>query len=740
MAYIQPSTNIVLIKNCILQKSDNNETDTLYFETEKRQTDYFDRIPAIDSVNPSAFYGSTRKITYSPTTYQNMGQGVMRIGKTMKQLYGCNYMYFTNKDSYTITNNDVIENVSTGFEGKRYYCFIDGLKYINNNCTEVYYSVDYIQTFMFDYEEKTCLVERMTTDDDAIGKYLQPEPVTYSTNQFCYGRYEIKSYNTYSVAYPMLCQPEFIYYTIDAETDSLTGIFLNISDRPNTGYAAMCVTLQVEPYANLFGILDLDNGDKSNAKVSVPNYSLLISMTVDGYIKVVNDLTIVTTTPPSDYPAVGTVYTFTTLNVNNAYIQRLFSGDWWHGISGNFIEGTSGTDRYARFVENISSAIVFPTAFIGTTTPKYVGNITDIALQKTYWKHFVKRDSLFGIDDNNTYEPKNNKLLTYPFKYGMYGTLSGERMEYRYELLPTSITSYSDDVNYDDTENGGLRFSILHCILPTPTALCVARNYYCNNLGYYYGMSSQGKAQYDDHSYEFGVAFNDFPSIPTTIDGYNEYLAETSSSFRTGLLKSLLNISLVRHATETEQKKLTADAIAVKGVHYAGVEAAKAGISAGLSYLERQTNAVLNHNSALGVFSAPNLITSAGYSGFYFWDYGVDVESAKVIDSYFTRYGYKLNQNIEPSRNNNGKRENFTFIKTIECNLAINQYNSSPTGSYVMSQEDEKAIEAIYNNGVRFWYGTSGTGSNIKRRYKDYSVDNQIVTNPSNNNNSSGNT
>ena len=697
MAYVQPSTNIVLIKNCILQKSVNDETDTLYFETEELQTKYFN--------------GLGNKVEYSPTTYQNMGQGVMRIGKTMKQLYGCNYMYFTNSESYTDNNNNT---VYVG-ENKRYYCFIDGLKYINNNCTEVYYSIDYIQTFMFDYDEKTCLVERMTTDDDTIGKYLQPEPVTYSTNQFCYGRYEIKSYNNYSMGYPMLCQPEFIYYTIYTKNKKgITGIYLNIDDA--SGYKAIRITLNVEPYNNLFGVLSLNNGGKSNAKISVSNFSLLVGMKIVHYIKEEDASYFATDVPPSGYPPVDTEYTFSTLNTDVKYISQLFSGDWWT------VNNLYGTDRYERFVENISSAIIFPTDFKGTSPTEYVGDITDIAVQKTYWKRFVKRDSLFGIDNANTYVPKNNKLLTYPFKYGMYGTLSGERMEYRYELLPTSITSYSDDVNYADTENDGLRFSILHCILPTPTALCVARNYYCNNLGYNYGMN-QGEAQYDEHSYEFGVAFDDFPSIPTTIDGYNEYLSKTSSSFRMGLLKSVLNISLARNFSDTELKKHTANEIAGKNIHYVGTEAAKDGISIGLSYLERQTNAPLNPNYALGVFSEPNLITSAGYSGFYFWDYGVDVESAKVIDAYFTRYGYKLNINIQPSRNNNKHRKNFTFIKTIECNLAINQHGNASTG-YTMSQEDEKAIEAIYNNGVRFWYGTDGNG---RRYYKDYSVTNEIV-------------
>ena len=138
MAYVNPSTNIVLIKNCILQKSVNDETDTLYFETLSDQANYFIGLP--------------NKVVYSPTTYQNIKQGVMRIGKNMKELYGCNYMYFTN-------SNNVFEN-------KTYYCFIDELKYINNNCTEVYYSIDYIQSFMFDFTEKTSLVERLTVQQD----------------------------------------------------------------------------------------------------------------------------------------------------------------------------------------------------------------------------------------------------------------------------------------------------------------------------------------------------------------------------------------------------------------------------------------------------------------------------------------------------------------------------------------------------------------------------------------------
>lgn len=672
--YVSPSTEIVMLKNCVLQKSDNDETDTLLFSSVSVQRTYFG-----NAGNFSA------RVVYGNNTYQNVGKGVLRLGATMHEALGYNYMYFT--------------NANANFENKTYYCFVDDIRYINNNCVEISYSLDYLQTFMFDYREKTCLVERMTTDDDTIGKYIQPEPITYSTNQFCYGRYEIKSYSDYSMGYPMLCQPEFIYYTVSTRDESLTGIFLNIDNVP--GYKAICITLNVESYTNLFGVQSLDNGGKSNSKVSVSNFSLLVGMRIGSYIKEEAGLYIATTVAPSGYPAVATEYTFSTLNANVKYISQLFSGDWWT------VEGFYGTDRYARFVDNISAAIVFPSDFLGSFVPKYVGKVQDIAVQQTYWKRFVKRDSLFNIDEDATYIPENNKLLTYPFKYGMYGTLSGERMEYRYELLPTSITGYRDDYDYGDNEKEGLRFSVLSCILPSPMALCVARNYYSNNLGYYYGMN-QGSAQYDARSYEFGISLNEFPTIPTTIDGYNKYLAETSSGYNMGLLKSLL--SLVSSGSDVKSV-VNIDNVGAKAYQTAMVE-----VSAGLSYLERQTNAVLNPNYAIGVFSAPNLIMSAGYSGFYFWDYGVDIESAKVIDGYFTRYGYKLNANITPSRNNNSKRKNFTFIKTVECNISILHTN--------MTQDDEKAIEAIYNRGVRFWYGMK----NGVRMYKDYSDGNPIVS------------
>ena len=129
VSYVIPSTNIVLLKNCILQKSENNETDTISWANISEQENTFNgSIPENSTVPASPLW--SEKITFTNNTYQNIKAGVLRIAATMANVYGCNYMYFT--------------NANANFENKRYYCFIDNITAVNLNCVEVSYSIDYI--------------------------------------------------------------------------------------------------------------------------------------------------------------------------------------------------------------------------------------------------------------------------------------------------------------------------------------------------------------------------------------------------------------------------------------------------------------------------------------------------------------------------------------------------------------------------------------------------------------------
>lgn len=663
MAYVQPSTNIVLIKNCILLKSANSETDTLYFETKEAQTTYFN--------------GLSNKEEYSPTTYQNISQGVMRIGRTMNQLYGCNYMYFTNSGSYTDTNNNT---VYVG-ENKRYYCFIDGLKYINNNCTEVYYSIDYIQTFMFDYDEKTCFVERMTTDDDTIGNYLLDEGLDLGRELVVSSCNRKQFDGDWYYAIVFASKTSFtsgaVYDTQRQVVDKqgvLVGSQTLGDDVTGVGHD---VTVAEEFWEMTYE----DISTQLNGRMRVPLY-VNTGVTVYPVVNVMDPANFYSPIIDTDR---GVSHSFST---SNEYMTKLY------GTESPF----NNTD-YTKLMESIVNVALYPNFF---TTGS--GNTVDYSGMGTIQE---ASDTTLDYPTNlNGYTPKNKKLLTFPYISLTVTNPNGDSINLRYELF---------------NNHNAVTFKLECTVLPSVQCLLSPVNY-SGYLGY---ITAGEQEPSDKVARDIGLVITDFPKVPIYTDSYREYLGKN---------KYREFFSIVNALTSTGFGAGTA--ILTGGATLPGLIGE---VSTTYKAIEDQ---VTRHYEAS--FKPPGLVGQMGTSdiklgklmfGYTFLGMSIDYEHAKVIDDYFTRYGYKVARHIKPSRNNNGHRKNFTFIKTIECNLAINQHNSTFTG-YTMSQEDEKAIEAIYNNGIRFWYGTD---SNDRRYYKDYSVDNPVVPTQSNNNQSNNN-
>lgn len=681
MAYVQPSTNIVLIKNCILQKSVSSETDTLYFETEELQTKYFNDLG--------------NKVEYSPTTYQNMGQGVMRIGKTMKELYGSNYMYFTNKNEVTIGNNTYTNAV---FENKRYYCFIDGLKYINNNCTEVYYSIDYIQTFMFDYDEKTCLVERMTTDDDTIGNYLLDEGLDLGSELKV-----LKVDEAYfaSWAYFVLfgCTDNLPNNIVQLDTDhgakpSLKGVFtdFDVDSRTAKYFNEFIYSVPHELLnENMPIFVEICTG--------VKQYPVLDGTRVPPVIDTANTTTITFGVTPDSWKVFG----------------KIFTGK---GVCGSNSDTSSeaAVSDYEKVINSVYYATLCPTVFttIGAGgTIEYSTTVDNFVSGKVPGTD-TGTDCLQTIDG---YTPKNKKLFTYPYIYLLACSSEGETQPYRFEWF--NIHGEQNNYRY-------YQFELSACAVPMPICSMTPKEYYLSG-GAYNKIS--------------GLVISNFQQIPLFTDSYKEYVAKNRYRENMAMTNAVLSgintvvspiaptmlsdgFNKVKSLIHSETINPTYNA-AMSAVKWSqgALGAAKDIYQAYYEKAKRNEIAKMTPPGLIGQVGTPDLKVYLDKFGYYLLTMGIDSSHAKLIDDYFTRYGYKLMQNIAPSRKNNGHRKNFTFIKTIECNLAINQHNSKFTG-FTMSQADGIAIEEIYNNGIRFWYGTDGDG---RRYYKDYSVPNEIV-------------
>lgn len=83
-------------------------------------------------------------------------------------------------------------------------------------------------------------------------------------------------------------------------------------------------------------------------------------------------------------------------------------------------------------------------------------------------------------------------------------------------------------------------------------------------------------------------------------------------------------------------------------------------------------------------------------------------EFAKIIDGYFTRYGYACHQFKVPTTKN---RPHWTYLKTVDC--SIKGVEDAP-GSYIVHNipnDDATTICSIYNSGITFWRNASEVGN-----------------------------
>lgn len=147
MAFIQPDTTVQFLN--------------VPFDPEYENTMYWDTLSAQNG------WMETRVIlTIGNNSYQRKTRGVIRVGlspivegATIRNLYNANYMRFKNSN----------------YENKWFYAFVNQVEYVNNNTADVFYTIDVLQTWAFDYSLLECFIERQHTITDEIGEHTVPE-------------------------------------------------------------------------------------------------------------------------------------------------------------------------------------------------------------------------------------------------------------------------------------------------------------------------------------------------------------------------------------------------------------------------------------------------------------------------------------------------------------------------------------------------------------------------------------
>lgn len=154
MSAIFPDGTLKLLRGISLDKGYNH---TYRFSNETEQRTFFENFTKPNTMDRE---GKLISFTLHNQQYQRHTSGVLRVGIGCDFLLDINYMMFQN-NLFSV--------------GKWFYAFVDNVNYINQNCSEIEFTIDVMQTWKFDYELGECFVEREHVENDRYGANLVAE-------------------------------------------------------------------------------------------------------------------------------------------------------------------------------------------------------------------------------------------------------------------------------------------------------------------------------------------------------------------------------------------------------------------------------------------------------------------------------------------------------------------------------------------------------------------------------------
>lgn len=142
---LQPATTIRLIKGVNFK---GDYKDVILFDSAEKQSSYF--------------MGLAGK-NYPANSYQREGKGYVKLSEKFEYACECSYMMFRNANH----------------ENRWWYAFVTDVEYINEVTVGIHFSLDIMQSYMFNWTLGDCFVEREHSSTDNVGDNLIKENLFY---------------------------------------------------------------------------------------------------------------------------------------------------------------------------------------------------------------------------------------------------------------------------------------------------------------------------------------------------------------------------------------------------------------------------------------------------------------------------------------------------------------------------------------------------------------------------------
>jgi hypothetical protein len=262
----------------------------------------------------------------------------------------------------------------------------------------------------------------------------------------------------------------------------------------------------------------------------------------------------------------------------------------------------------------------------------------------------------------NGYTPKNNKVKCFPYNYLEIDNNNGASNIYQYEKFV----------------NNTPKFQAAGCITPGCSIMCYPLNY---NLKTDDHILTSGML----YSYNDGIPAGKYPICPWKNDVYTNWLTQNGVS--------------------TTVSYLTGAAALIGGAATGNALMAVGGLAAIGRQVGQQQEHALAPDSAKGNINSGDVTFAMMQTMFAIKKKSIKAEYAKIIDDYFTMFGYKVNELKVP---NITGRSNWNYVKMINPNIE----------AYI-PQDDLQEIKGLFSNGITLWHTTT--------HFLDYSQNNSII-------------
>lgn len=529
---------------------------------------------------------------------------------------------------------------NTNFTNKWFYAFITGMEWINANMTLISYEIDVWQTWESSLVFENSYIKRAHVSDDSIGANTQAEG--FLNYQYIRER----EHEDIITQTDLLLEPNYCIavYTLGYfDGDTYKNVNTSVSSTiPGTGNSNSFI---VTGCVTLFGGLGGGNvslNEFLQKYATSEKSSELISVYYLPY-------------QMFDYFAEGTI----TFNTGNPIGRKELIGD--------------------------------DLGLIYTTPILTYDRMTQFNISK---------------DETSYWTPANNKLFTFPYTKIVVSNMEG-----------TSITLKQEYCGYTENENYKNKLCFALYFNPFPTASITAEPlYYGENSKL--NMISSGAAPVTNFQKD---SFQIYFSLNQNTLRYKQEIAERNKNLNLagGVINQLGVLGGIGQTAVGGIENASANTIS------GDIKAANTGMSGIPNAISGSYNTykmlrtagdeqdalnasladamlVPNESSANTVTGVTNILQST--YGIYYCIQRYPYEYLKIIDDYFSHYGYAVNEFNVPNYTN---RPNWNYIETINCNVRGN-----------VPQEDLNLIKQIFDSGITMWHNNGNGFLNYNRSNK----------------------